>query len=628
MAWTPQQAIERRITVYRNRENRIQARINFLAVVRIAVFLVTLVGGALVFSPAVRWLGLPAFFGGAGVFLYLMVVHDRCYRFREWCRFMLRAAENDLARVTGRLADVNVTAPIDFPPDHPFAHDLDFGTPYSVLKLIDNCYHQRTKALLRQWIDGTDSAAAIEARQAAIADLAPRARLRARFSLAAWLDSRPDLDPNDLGAWLREPEPWTLGLPAYLFGRLSAALALLYFALLVIVNSPALVAPGDALFAYKGLLDSLFLPVLGWQFGVFAFFDFFQKRFYAAFMQRGRTITAVCAVMSHFERLRPNAPLLQAIQTGLAFEGQSATERLRLLLTINEKLQYRSNGFAHVLLNVICLWDQHQLRRLAGWRRRFGQALPQWGEQVFPIEALSALANFHRLFPEYPFPNIVDADAVHIEATAMAHPGIRAQDRVGNDYQLQGNGLLHLVTGSNMSGKSTFLRTCGVNLVLARLGAPVCAEALTCSVPRLWTSIRIQDSLAEGVSYFYAEVKRIKLILDEIARDETPAFYLLDEILKGTNSRERLIACRAMVDFLIQHKASGLITTHDLELISLEGEYHGEILNYHFQEHIQDESMFFDYRLKRGQLTSTNALRVLRFAEVPLDFARYEAGSD
>ena len=170
-----------------------------------------------------------------------------------------------------------------------------------------------------------------------------------------------------------------------------------------------------------------------------------------------------------------------------------------------------------------------------------------------------------------------------------------------------------------MSGKSTFLRTIGANLLLARLGAPVCADSMRCSLPRLMSSIKINDSLAEGVSYFYAEVQRTKQILDQVAQGG-PVLYLLDEILKGTNSRERLIATKAIVAYLINHGASGLITTHDLELLALHSHYPDAITNYHFQEGVVDDEMYFDYQLREGELTSTNALRLMKLAGVPLTF--------
>ncbi|CAM2067718.1 DNA-MISMATCH-REPAIR-2 domain-containing protein [Sulfidibacter corallicola] len=624
MPLAPEQVCTRRIQAYDYRARRMQARINRLAVIRLVVFLVLVVSGSLLVAGGARWLGMVLFPFAAGAFLFLMVVHDRCYRFRDRCRFLKEAAENDLARATCRPKDVVVEEPIAFEDNHPFAHDLDLSAPFSTLKLLDNSFHRRTKNLLKRWIDtGIDdraSAAEITARQRAVDELAEKKRFRHKLLLTAHLDSDRELNPEELEAWLQVPVPWTLSTPAYLLGRILVAITVGVVGLAFLLNTPAIVAAVPGLIGLRDMLDGMILPVVGFQLLVFFFLDFFQKPFYAAFMSRGRAITATCNVIQQFEKIRPKAEPLIDLRERLLVDGRPAGTNLLNLLAIHERLQYRANGFAHFLLNGLFLWDQHQLRRLARWRGDFGDRLPEWAESIFEMEALAALANFRALFPQYPFPEVTDEDQVHIEAVDLGHPTIPPGSRIGNDYRLVGNGHMHLVTGSNMSGKSTFLRTCGVNLVLARMGAPVCATALTCNVPRIWTSIRIQDSLSEGVSYFYAEVKRIKLILDQVARDDAPVFYLLDEILKGTNSRERLIACKAMVAFLIDHKAAGLITTHDLELLSLEQDYQGEILNYHFQENIRDETMFFDYTLKRGRLTSTNALRVLRFAKVPLEF--------
>ena len=594
---------DRRTRAYAHRVQWIQKRINLLAVLRLLAFLGIVVGVSFLFGGDYQLQGATVAFIAVGIFLYLMVVQDRCYRYKERCSLLRTLAEDDSARAEYRFADLSAEGLITFEDGHPFAHDLDFAKTSSLMKLIDDSFHQRTKALLKQWIDHPASVSQIKDRQEAILDLTGRKRFRLRLALAARLDSVPDLAPEDFQEWLDMPVPWTLRWPAYLVGRLVSLMTL---TVLVLHFFFGIAVP--------------WLPFVLLQLIVFYGMDLIHGRFCLGFLQRGKSISATCAIIRQFEKLTFSSQQLQDMQRGMLVKGKKAGPNLTKLLGFQEMLRYRENGFAHLLLNGLFMWDQHYLRRLVLWREAYGAFLKPWVQAIFELEALCALANYRWLYPERPFPQLEEGAVIHLEAEDLAHPCIHEEKRVGNDYRITHDGLLHLVTGSNMSGKSTFLRTIAVNMVLARLGAPVCARSMTCSLPRIWTSIQIQDSLAEGISYFYAEVRRIKRILDEIAVEGPPVFYFLDEIFKGTNSRERLIACKAMVDYLINHQASGLITTHDLELLNLTGEQPDRIANYHFQEQVRDGEMFFDYKLKPGSITSTNALRVMRFAGVPLAF--------
>lgn len=595
--------IKRRIAAYSRRRDRINRTINRIAMARLVIFVVFLAGFSFSFDGDYTYPGAAAALASVLGFLYVMVLHDRCYRFKTKCELLLELLNDDLARAQYRLGDIRYPHPIVFPADHPFASDLDLIGSHAFLKTIDNTFHAQAQNKLQRWLEEIDSSDVIRERQQAVSDLTDRVGFRHKLALAARQDSLRDLRDDDLNEWLAEKKPWTLSMPAYIFGRLTSLLTLAsvvghFFFQVQILN---------------------WLGMIVFQSIVFYSFDAVHGRFVSAFMQRGKAIAATCSAISLFERMRLNAPQLKQLQQSLLVNGVSAGPQLAHLMRVNEYLQYRANGLAHWLLNVFLMWDQHHLRGLLHWRDQYGAHLPTWVRCVFEVEALSALANHRRLYPGRPFPELSDDPKISINAKSLGHPAIAEDKRISNDYHLGDSGKLHLITGSNMSGKSTFLRTIGLNMLLARMGLPVCAESMTCTRPRLMTSIRINDSLADGVSYFYAEVQRIKLILDEIAQDTTPVLYLLDEILKGTNSRERLIATKTMVKFLLAHNASGLITTHDLELLAVEREDPDHITNYHFQESVRDEEMFFDYTLKPGELTSTNALRLMRMAGVPLD---------
>lgn len=597
-------SIRRRINAYTHRAGRIQKRINLLAALRLVTFVAGVLGLYLYLEQGWIYLGASLTLAALVGFLYLMVVQDRCYRFKKKCNQLLALLENDLACTEYRFRDVVRENSIRFEAHHPFAHDLDLGEGSSILAALDNCFHHNGTRLLRQWMERADAPAQIRARQEAVRDLSDRKRFRLRLSLTMALDSHAELDSGDPGAWLRSPSPWTIRPWAYWPGRL---LSLLTISSLVL-----------NFFFQVTLLP--WLPFLIAQVLVFYAMDFAHRRYLLAFMERGSAFAATCAIIGTFEKVKVRAPLLQGLRGRLMVDGKSAGPALRRLLYFQDMLAYRESGFAHFLLNALFLWDQHYLRRLNHWRGQHGAHLQGWIEAIFELEALSSLANFRWLFPGRPFPELVAGHDFIIQGRDLGHPALPEDRRIGNDYELLECGKVHLVTGSNMSGKSTFLRTIGINLVLARMGATVCARSLRCSLPEIWSSIRIQDSLAEGISYFYAEVQRLKQILEAVGSNPRPTLYLLDEILKGTNSRERLIACKALVRFLMHHRASGLITTHDLEMLELQKQHPQNMANFHFQERFLDEEMHFDYKLKPGELTSTNALRLMKFAGLPLDF--------
>jgi hypothetical protein len=596
--------IQRALTAYEFRRRKAKKRIDVLAVIRLLLFLVLVIAGSLSFGTSVA---LPAgILAGLSLiaFVYTLMLHEKWYRSLSRMEAGISMLQKDLARREVRLKDLREEPTPVFEPEHPFAKDLDFNTVFSVLRLIDNTFHQQARNNLARWMNHIDQPEVIRARQQAVAELAPRRGMRRKLYVASHNDSQETLDPQQFKAFLAMKTPWTGSFLPWLLGRILAV-----------------ITTGCVIGYFFFQLDTPWIWMIMLQLTLNFIFDFWQRGFIDAFMQRGGALRACATVVPSLLRMKPKSEYLADLQKVWHKSSTPADQALSKSVRIFDQMSYRSNGFAYLFLNGLFLWDQHQVRQLSLWRAQHQEVLPDWVTTIFEIEALSALANYADLFPQYPFPELVESYQIVLEAKHLGHPCIPESERVGNDYQIQDNGNLHLVTGSNMSGKSTFLRSLGVNLILARMGAPVCATSLRCNLPHLWTSIRIEDSLEAGVSYFYAEVRRLKAILDAVEdEDGRPVFYLLDEILRGTNSRERLIACRALIRYLVSKPAAGLITTHDLELIDLVDEHPESMVNYHFQESVKDEAMYFDYKLKPGRLEGTNALRVMQLAGINLDF--------
>jgi DNA mismatch repair ATPase MutS len=275
----------------------------------------------------------------------------------------------------------------------------------------------------------------------------------------------------------------------------------------------------------------------------------------------------------------------------------------------------KAHPLIHLALNALCPWDLFFTFRLQQFQRRLHSLLPRWLDCLAEVEAASSVATFASLHPEYTWPSLRTEPG--IRASQLGHPLIPSAARIANDFTISGLGTIHLVTGSNMSGKSTFLRTLGLNLCLAQAGAPVCAAAFEWSWSRLACCIRVDDSLDAGLSFFYAEVKRLKTILSATEdRTAPPVLFLIDEIFKGTNNRERLTGSRAYIQALATGQGYGLVTTHDLELTDLERRIPG-LTNNHFQETVSAGSLQFDYRLRSGPCPTTNALRIMELEGLP-----------
>jgi hypothetical protein len=331
------------------------------------------------------------------------------------------------------------------------------------------------------------------------------------------------------------------------------------------------------------------------------------------------------AVLTYLERhARPAhsalaeacAPLMQ----GAAHPSLHLTRAARTLHAISVK----ANPLLHLGLNALCPWDLWFTRRLIQVQASIREQLPVWLDCLAEIEAASALATFAYLHPDYVWPTPLSSTAKQngtgaiVRADRLGHPLLASTSRVTNNFHVDGLGSIHLVTGSNMSGKSTFLRTIGINLCLAQAGAPVCASSFAWTWSRLACCIRVDDSLDAGLSFFYAEVKRLKTILDATQdRTALPVLFLIDEIFKGTNNRERLIGSRAYIRALSTGHGFGLVTTHDLELTDLEKEI-PSLINAHFQETVSAGALHFDYTLRPGPCPTTNALRIMELEGLPV----------
>ncbi|NNF04439.1 MAG: hypothetical protein HKN17_08230 [Rhodothermales bacterium] len=566
-------------------------------------------------GPMVWWIAI-AFSAG---FIVLVRLHGRVLRSLERHRIYLSLAASDRARIERDWLAIPAQTDIEAPADHPFAADLDLLGERSVHRLIDTSATVQGSRRLAEWLLETDPNPERTAdRSSLVRALIPLGPFRNRLrllgavvtgdphtrwhgdALLGWLESRRDapglvrwivilgllalVDASLFGIWLSglvaspvgaAPTPWWLAsLVVY---------AVLYVS--VIRRAGHLFEEAEHLYSEI----ERFRPIM-----------LFLERFRFA---ENSPLRALCVP---FKSEPPPSALLRRIGLLAAAAGTQRSELVRFVL------------------NVLMPWDLAFAHLLARYKDRIRGLLPGWLDAWRTLEAACSLASFGTLNPDTVFAEIsadrnTGAASPLLRAEALGHPLISEPPRIRNDFRLDGTGDLALITGSNMSGKSTFLRTVGVNLAIAFAGGPVVARTLKARPARIFTCINVSDSVNDGISYFYAEVKRLRALLDELNRDHAyPLLFLVDEIFRGTNNRERLIGSRAFLRTLSRGRGAGLVSTHDLELVTLEDEIAG-LSNYHFRESIEDGRMVFDYRLRLGPCPTTNALRIMEMEGLPTD---------
>ena len=493
-------------------------------------------------------------------------------------------------------------------PDHPFGADLNLTGPRSLLHLIDTCISRGGSERLKAWLLEPDpDPENIRARQAQVREIAPLAMYRDRLALHSILVTEdPDeaWDGERLLTWLDQHTVPTALKPWLVFLGALAAVNLTLVVLHVLGLAP--------------LLWPFTLAVYAW---VYLFRHRSFKGLFDEAYHLQKTLTPFRAVLLYLETYNYKPyPGLASVCKPLCAPGRQPSQALKQLARIATAASSQKSEVLWLLLNATMPWDLFFAHRLNRYKEALRDELPGWLEAWYRLEALGALANFSYLNPDYAFPGLIaENEGPALETKDIGHPLLPDDVKVRNDYRAEEPGELAIITGSNMSGKSTFLRTMGINLCLAYAGGPVDAALLRVQAFRLFTCIQVSDSVNDGISYFYAEVRRLKALLDALqAPHPRPLFFLIDEIFRGTNNRERLIGSRAFLRTLARGRGVGAVSTHDLELVSLADEITG-IHNFHFREEIEEGRMVFDYRLHPGPCPTTNALRIMALEGLPVE---------
>jgi hypothetical protein len=564
----------------------------YLSVLRFICF----VGGLSIiiylFAEGRQFAGIAASFGVIILFFFLMKLWAEHSDRKEFLLNLSAINTNEARAIAG---DMSKFDPGDNYSDssHDFSYDVDLYGDSSLFQYLNRTVTGYGRDILAEWLaDPYLLAQEIRERQEIISEFAAKKEWRQEFMASGM---KVPLEKEMIAAlknWLSEPKPaWMSGAGRILIWALPAlaltSLALLIagivhysvFVLIVLVNlgytasgmksTNAVHRAVSGKFAYLSTMNRMLAVIAGGEFG-----------------------------SVHLREMKEN----------ISGEDFSASVAVRKLGRIIQSFDSRMNLLVGFGLNALLLWDFHCIRRINRWKHVYHGQFPLWLEILGKFDAYSSLGNFAFNQPEFVFPQ-VNRNIV-FSATGLGHPLIEDDRRINNDFRLENKGGICIITGANMSGKSTFLRTVAINLILAMTGCPVCARQMEFSPVKLFTSMRTTDSLSGNESYFYAELKRLKA-LKKMAENNEPVFFILDEILKGTNSADKSLGSKLFLKKLIGYSATGLIATHDISLGDLEKE-HKNVFNMSFEIEIDGESILFDYKLSPGITKKMNAAFLMK----------------
>ncbi|MET0342061.1 MAG: DNA mismatch repair protein MutS [Polyangiales bacterium] len=546
-------------------------------------------------------LALPLGLGMGLAFLAAVAWHARVLKQRHLVETRMAVHQRHLKRIAGSWQDLPSTGTEALPPTHPYASDIDLTGTGSLFQRIDVSQTVEGERALGAALASPATRAVIQARQAAVRELAERGAFReeietlgnAQQQRGHKLDHTPFMALLGMQSVFAQ-KPWLRPL----------SLALLAITASVIVLVQLDVLPGLAVWACVLAQGAL---LYSQRVAVHAALDMLTARL--GFAQ------AYQAMLWAIEEERFSAPHLVQLQQELRVQDTPASQLMTRLARYEGLAQLRTQGPLYVVLNLLTLWDLLCLERIERFAREVGPHCEAWFKVVGEVELLCSLATLRHVDPSTVFPDVLEEGAAGLRAGGLVHPLLPWQSRVPNDVALEGGGSALIVTGSNMAGKSTLLRSVGLNVALALAGGPVCARSFSVSVVRLRASMRIDDSLQRGASYFHAELTRLRMVVGELA-EGPPVLFLVDELLRGTNAHARHQGARAVVLHLLERGALGLVATHDVALSELEDEYPGRVHNVHFTDVFEGGEMRFDYTLRDGVVKTSNALRLLAMAGI------------
>ena len=527
--------------------------------------------------------------------LFILVkIHNRFFIRKEWLETQARIIQEELQALSGDYSSFEDGKEY-VNPEHPYSFDLDIFGRRSLFQSINRTCTFFGKNHLAKWLQNhLHEKTSIEKRQEMVREISEHTLFREQFRVAGLVHHSQSSDAEKIQAWSQSPAQYLHAgwVKAFIWG-------------VPVINSLLLITSlaGWTSFSCLGLSFGIFLVL---SFGIIKRATYIQE----TYGKQLKSLNGYARLIALAKAEDWKSAGMQELMERFNLNGQSPIQALQQLSKELDRLDLRNNQFLYVLLEGSIFFQLQEIVRIERWKVRYGQYISEWLETVGELDALCSLGTFAYNHPQYTYPELTEKPFCFL-ATQMGHPLMPASQCVKNDATIPSRPFFLIITGANMAGKSTYLRTIGVNYLLACIGAPVCCERLKLYPNQLITSLRTSDSLSDNESYFFAELKRLKRIIDLLNQGQQ-LFIILDEILKGTNSMDKQKGSFDLIRQFMQLKANGIIATHDLLLGSLIKQFPEEIRNYCFEADIKENELTFSYKLREGVAQNMNACFLMK----------------
>lgn len=527
--------------------------------------------------------------------LFILVkIHNRFFIRKEWLETQTRIIQEELQALSGDYSSFEGGKEY-VNPEHPYSFDLDIFGRRSLFQSINRTCTFFGKVRLAEWLQNhLHEKTSIEKRQEMIREISEHTLFREQFRVAGLVHHGQSSDAEKIQAWSQSPAQYLHAgwVKAFIWG-------------VPVINSLLLITSlaGWTSFSWLGLSFGIFLVL---SFGIIKRATYIQE----TYGKQLKSLNGYARLIALAKAENWKSAGLQELMERFNLNGQSPIQALQQLSKELDRLDLRNNQFLYVLLEGSIFFQLQEIVRIERWKVRYGQHINEWLKTVGELDALCSLGTFAYNHPQYTYPELTEKPFCFL-TTQMGHPLMPASQCVKNDATIPSRPFFLIITGANMAGKSTYLRTIGVNYLLACIGAPVCCEKLKLHPNQLITSLRTSDSLSDNESYFFAELKRLKRIIDLLNQGQQ-LFIILDEILKGTNSMDKQKGSFDLIRQFMQLKANGIIATHDLLLGSLIKQFPEEIRNYCFEADIKENELTFSYKLREGVAQNMNACFLMK----------------
>lgn len=527
--------------------------------------------------------------------LFILVkIHNRFFIRKEWLETQARIIQEELQALSGDYSSFEDGKEY-VNPEHPYSFDLDIFGRRSLFQSINRTCTFFGKNRLAKWLQNhLHEKTSIEKRQEMVREISEHTLFREQFRVAGLVHHTQSSDAEKIQAWSQSPAQYLHAgwVKAFIWG-------------VPVINSLLLITSlaGWTSFSWLGLSFGIFLVL---SFGIIKRATYIQE----TYGKQLKSLNGYARLIALAKAEEWKSAGMQELMERFNLNGQSPIQALQQLSKELDRLDLRNNQFLYVLLEGSIFFQLQEIVRIERWKVRYGQHINEWLKTVEELDALCSLGTFAYNHPQYTYPELTEKPFCFL-ATQMGHPLMPASQCVKNDATIPSRPFFLIITGANMAGKSTYLRTIGVNYLLACVGTPVCCEKLKLHPNQLITSLRTSDSLSDNESYFFAELKRLKRIIDLLNQGQQ-LFIILDEILKGTNSMDKQKGSFDLIRQFMQLKANGIIATHDLLLGSLIKQFPEEIRNYCFEADIKENELTFSYKLREGVAQNMNACFLMK----------------